>query len=220
MTNSEGFTLSPFRIVWADNNWPNTVCLAGPQAAAMLLPSGWVETIGYCCGPDRSRNGGEASASVTLLKAVGGEVVLHPSGWTDGNCMPRGWPLGPDTSVRMGNGQPKTALIVMSMNRMRRHGYPVFSPLRLANNGVRWHTLVSKLQMHAEIREKDRIRRLRPCQYLTRAGKVAILGTDFGNPAVQMATLRVDLANLNIILATLAPSIGNPESRLANPRFR
>jgi hypothetical protein len=74
--------------------------------------------------------------------------------------------------------------------------------------------------MHAEIREKDRIRRLRLCQYLTRAGKVAILGTDFGNPAVQMATLRVDLANLNIILATLAPSIGNPESRLANPRFR
>ena len=29
-----------------------------------VSPSGWVETIGYCCGPDRSRNGGEASASV------------------------------------------------------------------------------------------------------------------------------------------------------------
>jgi len=196
MAKSRGFTESSFRIAWADNNGPNTIYLAGPQAAATFLPSGWVETIGYCCGPDRSRNGGEASASVNLLKADGGEVVSHPSGWTDGNCMPRGWPLGPDTSVRMGNGQPKTALIVMSMNRMRRHGYPVFSPLRLANNGVRWHTLVSKLQMHAEIREKDRIQRLRPCQYLTRAGKVAILGTDFGNPAVQMATLEVDLATL------------------------
>ena len=65
-----------------------------------------------------------------------------------------------------------------------------------------------KLQMHAEIREKDRIRRLRPCQYLTRVGKVAILRTDFGNPAVQMASLRVNLATLSIILATL---IGNPD---------
>ena len=71
-----------------------------------------------------------------------------------------------------------------------------FLSLRLTNNGVRWHTLVSKLQMRAEIREKDRIQRLRPCRYLTQAGKVAILGTDFGNPAVQMATLEVDLATL------------------------
>jgi len=61
-----------------------------------------------------------------------------------------------------------------------------------------------KLQMRAEIREKDRIRRLRLCQYLTRAEKVAILGTDFGNPAVQMATLEGDLATLSITLATLA----------------
>ena len=150
----------------------------------------------YCCGPDRSRNGGEASASVILLKVDGGEVVSHPSGWTDGNRMPRGWPLGPDTSVRMGNGQPKTALIVMSMNRMRCHRVSRFLSLRLANRCVRWHTLVPKLQMPAEIREKDRIRRLRLCLYLTRVGKVAILGTDFGNPAVQMATLEGDLATL------------------------
>ena len=74
--------------------------------------------------------------------------------------------------------------------------------------------------MHAEIREKDRIQRLRPCQYLTRAGKVAILGTDFGNPAVQMATLKDDLATLSITLATLATPFGNPERRLAIPRFR
>ena len=220
MADSRGFTWSPFGIAWADNNWPKVIYLAGPQAAATFLPSGWVETIGYGCGPDRSRNGGEASASVNLLKADGGEVVSHPSGWTDGNCMPRGWPLGPDASVRVEDGQPKTALIVMSMNRMRRHGYPVFSPYRLANCGVRWHTLVSKLQMHAEIREKDRIRRVRPSQYLTRVGKVAILGTGFGNPAVQMATLKVDLATLSITLATLAPPFGNPERRLAIPRFR
>ena len=101
MAESRGFTWSPFRIAWADNNWPNAIYLAGPQVAAAFLPSGWVETIGYCCGPDRSRNGGEASASVILLKADGGEVVSHPSGWTDGNCVPRGWPLDPDTSVRM-----------------------------------------------------------------------------------------------------------------------
>ena len=204
MADSRGFTRSPSGIAWAHNNRPDVVCLAGPQVAAVSLPSGWVETIGFCCGPDRSRNGSGASASVILLKADGGEVVSHPSGWTDGNRMPRGWPLGPDTSVRLGNGQPKTALIVMSMNRMRRHGYPVFSPYRLANCGVRWHTLMPKLQMHAEIREKDRIRRLKPRQYLTRDGKVAILGTDFGNPEVQMASLEVDLATLRSSLATLA----------------
>ncbi len=204
MAKGRGFTRSPLGIAWADNNWPDVICLAGPQVAASSLPSGWVETIGLGCGPDRSRNGGEASASVILPKADGGEVVSHPSGWTDGNRMPRGWPLGPDASVRVEDGQPKTALIVMSMNRMRRHGYPVFSPYRLANCGVRWHTLMPKLQMHAEIREKDRIRRLRPCQYLTRAGKVAILGKDIGNPAVQMATLEGDLATLSISLATLA----------------
>src|ERR1017187_2006967 len=101
MADSRGFTWSPFGIAWADNNGPNTIYLAGPQVAASFLPSGWVETIGYGCGPGRSRNGGEASASVILLKVDVGEVVSHPSGWTDGNCMPRGWPLGPDTSVRV-----------------------------------------------------------------------------------------------------------------------
>ena len=69
-------------------------------------------------------------------------------------------------------------------------------PKRLANRSVRWHTLVPKLQMPAEIREKDRIRRERPSLYLTRVGKVAILGTYVGNPAVQMATLKGDLATL------------------------
>ena len=121
-------------------------------------------------------------------------AIVCPEDGRWARILPSGWK----------NGQPKTALIVMSMNRMRRHGYPVFSPSRLANNGVRWHTLVSKLQMHAEIREKDRIRRLKPRQYLTRDGKVAILGTDFGNPEVQMASLEVDLATLRSSLATLA----------------
>ena len=90
MADAEVFTLSPFRIAWADNNWPDVVCLAGPQVAAASLPSGWVETIGYGCGPDRSRNGGEASASVILLKADGGEVLSRPSGWTYGiECAQR-----------------------------------------------------------------------------------------------------------------------------------
>ena len=101
MADSRGFTRSPSGIAWAHNNRPDVVCLAGPQVAAVSLPSGWVETIGFCCGPDRSRNGSGASASVILLKADGGEVVSHPSGWTDGNRMPRGWPLDPDTSVRV-----------------------------------------------------------------------------------------------------------------------
>ena len=117
-----GFTLSPFRIAWADNNWPNVIGLAGPQAAATFLPSGWVETIGYCCGPDQSRNGGEASASVILPKVDAGEVLSRPSGWTYGiecaqrtavvaRILPSGWRYG----------QPKTALIFMSRSRMSRH---------------------------------------------------------------------------------------------------
>jgi len=96
----------------------------------------------YCCGPDRSRNGGEASASVILLKADGGEVVSHPSGWTDGNRMPRGWPLDPDTSVRMGNGQPKTALIFMSKSRTSRHRVSRSLPQKLGPtdrfSSLRW----------------------------------------------------------------------------------
>jgi hypothetical protein len=40
-----GFTWSPFGIAWADNNWPNVICLAGPQVAATFLPSDWVETL-------------------------------------------------------------------------------------------------------------------------------------------------------------------------------
>ena len=98
------------------------ICLAGPQVAAVSLPSGWVETIGYGCDPDRSRNGGEASASVILLKADGGEVVSRPSGWTDGiecaqrtavraRILPSGWRYG----------QPKTAPTFMSKSRMSRH---------------------------------------------------------------------------------------------------
>jgi hypothetical protein len=39
--------------------------------------------------------------------------------------------------------------------------------------------------------------------YLTRVGKVAILGTHESNPSVQMATLEGDLATLGSILATL-----------------
>ena len=102
MADSRGFTRSPFGIEWAFNNWPAVICLAGPQVAASFLPSGWVETIGYGCGPDRSRNGGEASASVTLLKVDGGEVLSRPSGWTYGiecaqmtavgaRILPSGW---------------------------------------------------------------------------------------------------------------------------------
>ena len=75
-----------------------------------VSPSGWVETIGYCCGPDRSRNGGEASASVILLKADGGEVLSRPSGWTYGiECAQRTAVGGPDTSVRVEIRRTKTA---------------------------------------------------------------------------------------------------------------
>ena len=95
------------------------------------------------------------------------------------SSVPRGRPLGPDTSVRVEIRSTKdhTHLHVDESDEASR----VSSFLSLTV-GVRWHTLVPKLQMPAEIREKDRIRRLRLCQYLTRAGKVAILGTDFGNP--------------------------------------
>ena len=34
MADSRGFTWSPFGIAWADNNWPDVICLAGPQVAA------------------------------------------------------------------------------------------------------------------------------------------------------------------------------------------
>jgi hypothetical protein len=166
--NSRGFTWSPFMTAWADNNWPNEICLAGPQVAAALLPSGWVETIGRSCGPDRSRNGGEALASVILLKVDGGEVVSHPSGWTDGICMPRGWPLDPDHSVRMENGQPRTALILITRNRMRRHGYSVLSRLQMVECDAKWRTLIKFSCALGIQREKDGIRRPRRRQYLTR----------------------------------------------------
>jgi len=107
MANSRGFTWSPFGSAWADNNAPNAIYLAGPQVTARSCPVVG-KKLWWCCGPDRSRNGGEASASVILPKVDGGEVVLHPSGWIDGICMPRGWPLSPDHSVRVVSGQPKT----------------------------------------------------------------------------------------------------------------
>ena len=45
MADSRGFTNSLFGIAWAHNNRPDVICLAGPQVAASLLPSGWVETL-------------------------------------------------------------------------------------------------------------------------------------------------------------------------------
>lgn len=90
--------------------------------------------------------------------------------------MPRGWPLGPDHSVRVEYGQPKTALIFMPKSRMRRRGYLVLS------QGDEWQWC-SVAHARAKVtdslriqREKDEIRRERPIQYLTRAGDVAILG--------------------------------------------
>jgi hypothetical protein len=66
-------------------------------------------------------------------------------------------------------------------------------------------------------REKDGIRLQRPGQHLTRVGQVAILGTAVGNLAIQMATLKGDLAtsclgfgNPGTGLGNLQPSFGNP----------
>ena len=175
MADSRDFTWSPFGISWADNNGPNVICLAGPQVAAAFLPSGWVETIGSGCGPDRSRIGGEASASVILLKADGGEVVSHPSGWIDGNCVPRGWPLGPDASVRVGNGQPKTALIFMSRSRMSRHRVSRSLPQTIGEQRRSAAAADAKVTDSFRIqREKDEIREQRRVQYLTQGGDVAI----------------------------------------------
>ena len=126
------------------------ICLAGPQVAAVSLPSGWVETIGFCCDPDRSRNGGEASASVILLKADGGEVLSRPSGWTYGiecaqrtavraRILPSGWRYG----------QPKTAPIFMSKSRMSRHR---ISRSLTADD---WQlTLMPRSQVPTEFRER------------------------------------------------------------------
>jgi hypothetical protein len=129
MAKNRGFTWSPFGIAWADNNWPNEIYLAGPPVAARSCPVVG-KKLWWCCGPDRSRNGGEASASVILPKVDGGEVVLHPSGWIDGICMPRGWPLSPDTACRPGgkrstNDRPSPSC--HERIRMRRHVYPVLS---------------------------------------------------------------------------------------------
>ena len=174
MADNRGFTRSPSGIAWAHNNRPDVVCLAGPQVAAASLPSGWVETIELGCGPDRSRNGGEASASVILLKADGGEVVSHPSGWTDGNRMPRGWPLDPDTSVRMGYGQPKTALIFMSKSRMSRHRVSRSLPQTIGRRRRSVAYAGAKVTgSFLNQREKDEIRQQRLVQYLTWAARVA-----------------------------------------------
>ena len=67
---------------------PDAFCLAGPPVAASFRPSGWVQNFDDSCGPDRSRNRGEASAYVILPKADVGEVVSHPSEWIVATVCP------------------------------------------------------------------------------------------------------------------------------------
>ena len=149
MAKSRGFTSSPFGIAWAHNNWPDVICLAGPQVAAALLPSGWVETIGYGCGPDRSRNGGEASASVILLKADGGEVLSRPSGWTYGIECAQRTAVGPGYFRPGGERSTKTALIFMAIDRMSRH------QVSRSLTADDWQlTLMPRSQVHTEFRER------------------------------------------------------------------
>ena len=170
MAKSRGFTSSPFGIAWAHNNWPDVICLAGPQVAAALLPSGWVETIGYGCGPDRSRNGGEASASVILLKADGGEVLSRPSGWTYGiECAQRTAVGARILPVRVEIRSTKTALIFMSKSRMSRHRISRSLPKTTGRRRRLVAYAGAKVTGSYRIqREKDEIRQQRLVQYLTR----------------------------------------------------
>jgi hypothetical protein len=165
MADSRGFTRSPSGIAWAHNNWPDVTCLAGPQVAATLLPSGWVETLGYGCGPDRSRNGGEASASVTLLKADVGEVLSRPSGWTYGiecaqrtavgaRILPSGWStVNQDCAHLHGDrsDEPSPCIALSHRRHRRSAGYADAKVTGSFRNQ----------------REKDEIRERRPVLYLT-----------------------------------------------------
>ena len=126
------------------------------------------------CGPDRSRNGGEASASVILLKADGGEVLSRPSGWTYGISVPRGRPLGPDTSVRVEIRSTKDCAHLHVENRMSRHRV---SRSLTADDWPRRRSVAyagAKVTGSFRIqREKDEIRQQRLVQYLTRERDVA-----------------------------------------------
>jgi len=66
------------------------MCLSSRSSGRSYASTQWLgRNFGLSCGPDRSRNRGEASASVILLKADVGEVVSHPSGWMWQLCAQR-----------------------------------------------------------------------------------------------------------------------------------
>ena len=168
MADSRGFTWSPFGIAWADNNGPNVICLAGPQVAAAFLPSGGIETIGYGCGPDRSRNGGEASASVILLKADGGEVLSRPSGWTYGiECAQR-------TAVGPGYFRPGGDTVNQDCAHLHVEKSDEPSPVSrslprtIGRRALAAYAGAKVTGSFRNQREKDEIRQQRLVQYLTR----------------------------------------------------
>src|SRR5271170_2284639 len=105
--------------------------------------------------------------------------------------MPRGWPLDPDTSVRMGYGQPKTALIFMSKIRTSRHRVSRSLPQKLgpteAFSSLRW------CQGHRMLPKSERERR-------NTAGKArSVFNT--GREGCQSAQK----------IGNPGPEIGNPE---------
>ena len=193
MIRGRDFTWSTFRIAWADNNEPNVVFLAGPQVAASSLPSGWVETVGYGCGPDRSRNGGEASASVILLKAVGGEVLSRPSGWTYGiECAQRTAVRIRILFVRLDIRSTKDcAHLHVEKSDEPSPRIPFSHRGRLAAYADAKVTDSFRIQ-----REKDEIRQERPVRYLTRLARLAKQIGKLATLAPKMATLMGDFVNL------------------------
>src|SRR5271165_1915008 len=90
------------------------------------------------------------------------------------SSVPRGRQLGPDTSVRVENGQPKTAPIFMSKSRMSRHRVSRSLPKTIGRRRRSVAYAGAKVTGSYRIqREKDEIRQQRLVQYLTREWDVA-----------------------------------------------
>ena len=108
------------------------------------------------------------------------------------SSVPRGRPLGPDTSVRVENGTKDCLLPSYRRVRQGVTVYSVLSPHTEAQTACADAKVTRFLRSQ---REKDEIRQERPVQYLTQAARVAKLPLELATLEPKMATLGGDFGN-------------------------
>jgi len=111
------------------------------------------------------------------------------------SVCPGGWPLNPDSYVRMGRRSTKDCAHLHVGKSDEPSPYIPFSHRRrLAGRSAAYAgaKVTVSLRIH---REKDEIRQQRLVQYLTRVGRVAKLRWEMATLAPKMATLRLDFGN-------------------------